>query len=172
MKVLKETSRLLVRTFAAIDDAFVLELLNTPGWLQFVGDRQVHTLADAQRYIMHNLLGSHEGKGYGAWVVELKTTGQAIGICSLFKRKYLEQPDLGFAFLPEAEGKGYAYEAAIGTLQYGRNELAAPNIFAITQPDNQRSVRLLERIGFMRLGTVLPPGEQEELALFNKEFAE
>ncbi|TWF33829.1 RimJ/RimL family protein N-acetyltransferase [Chitinophaga polysaccharea] len=167
MKILFETPRLQLRTFAASDDKFILELLNTPSWLQYIGDRQIRTLADAQRYIMNNLLRLYAEQGYGAWVVVLKETNAPIGICGLFKRKYLDQPDLGFAFLPEAEGKGYAYEAAAATLEYTRNELALPYLFAITQQDNHRSVRLLTRSGFTLQGTILPPGEAEELMLFN-----
>jgi len=170
MKILFETPRLQVRTFAATDDAFVLELLNTPSWLQYIGDRQIRTLADAQRYIMNNLLKLYAEQGYGAWVVVLKETGNPIGICGLFKRKYLDQPDLGFAFLPAFEGLGYAYEAATGTITYSRQQLPFTRLFAITQPDNHRSVRLLERSGFTRQGTILPPGEAEELMLFDLEL--
>lgn len=172
MKVLFETERLQIRTFAAADDAFVLELLNTPSWLQYIGDRQIHTLADAQRYIMNNLLRLYVEQGYGAWVVVLKETGQAIGICGLFKRKYLEQPDIGFAFLPQAEGQGYGFEAATGTVEYSRRQLPFPRLFAITQPGNHRSNRLLKRLGFTLQGTILPPGEAEELMLFDMELGE
>jgi RimJ/RimL family protein N-acetyltransferase len=101
MKILFETPRLALRTFAAADDEFIMRLLNTPSWLQYIGDRNIRTLADAQRYIMNNLLKLYAEQGYGAWVVVLKETGAPIGICGLFKRKYLDQPDLGFAFLPE-----------------------------------------------------------------------
>jgi RimJ/RimL family protein N-acetyltransferase len=170
MKVLFETPRLQLRTFAASDDEFILKLLNTPTWLQYIGDRQIRTLEDAQRYIMNNLLRLYSEQGYGAWVVVLKATGSAIGICGLFKRKYLAQPDLGFAFLPEAEGQGYAYEAATGTLEYTRRQLPLTKLFAITQQDNHRSVRLLERSGFTLQGTILPPGEAEELMLFDIEL--
>ncbi|SKD09393.1 Protein N-acetyltransferase, RimJ/RimL family [Chitinophaga ginsengisegetis] len=170
MKVLFETPRLQVRTFAATDDAFVLELLNTPSWLQYIGDRQIRTLADAQRYIMNNLLRLYAEQGYGAWVVVLKETGKPTGICGLFKRKYLEQPDLGFAFLPAYEGLGYAYEAATATIEYSRQQLPFSRLFAITQQDNHRSVRLLERSGFTLQGTILPPGEVEELMLFDLEL--
>jgi RimJ/RimL family protein N-acetyltransferase len=170
MKVLFETSRLALRTFAASDDAFVLELLNTPSWLQYIGDRQIRTLADAQRYIMNNLLRLYAEQGYGAWVVVLKATGNPIGICGLFKRRYLEQPDLGFAFLPEAEGHGYAFEAATATLEYTKQQLELPRLFAITLPDNHRSVKLLKRSGFTLQGTIQPPGEAEELMLFNIEL--
>ncbi|SEW52965.1 GNAT family N-acetyltransferase [Chitinophaga arvensicola] len=126
MKVLFETARLQVRTLAATDDAFILELLNTPSWLQYIGDRQIRTLADAQRYIMNNLLRLYAEQGYGAWVAVLKETGNAIGICGLFKRKYLDQPDIGFAFLPQAEGLGYGYEAATGTVEYSRQNFPFP----------------------------------------------
>ncbi|MBS0028114.1 GNAT family N-acetyltransferase [Chitinophaga sp. 22321] len=170
MKVLFETPRLQLRTFASSDDTFILELLNTPSWLQYIGDRQIKTLADAQRYILNNLLRLYAEQGYGAWVVVLKDTGKPIGICGLFKRKYLEQPDLGFAFLPEAEGQGYGYEAATGTLAYTKQQLELPRLFAITQPDNHRSVRLLERSGFTLQGTIQPPGELTELMLFNIEL--
>jgi RimJ/RimL family protein N-acetyltransferase len=170
MKIIIETTRLQLRTFAASDDEFIFELLNTPSWLQYIGDRQIHTLADAQRYIMNNLLRVYAEQGYGALVVVLKETGKPIGMCGLFKRKYLEVPDLGFAFLPEVEGKGLAYEATMAILDYTKNELALPRLLAITQQDNQRSINLLKRSGFIQQGTIQPPGEPEDLVLFDIEL--
>ncbi|RFS21831.1 N-acetyltransferase [Chitinophaga silvatica] len=168
MTVITETKLLQLRSFAASDDHFVLTLLNTPSWLKFIGDRKVRTLTDAQRYIMNNLLKMYKEQGYGAWVVVLKETNTPIGICGLFKRRYLEHPDLGFAFLPSAEGKGYAYEITKATLEYSQQELKLPLVYAITQPENQRSVNLLNRLGFAQHGTIQPPGEDSPLSLFRK----
>lgn len=168
MKVITETPVLQIRTFAASDDHFVLSLLNTPSWLRFIGDRNVKTLPEAQRYIMNSLLKLYKEQGYGAWVVAVKKTGEQVGICGLFKRNYLEHPDLGFAFLPSAEGKGFAYEAAKAVLEYSQQSLNLPLIYAITQTDNHRSVKLLTRLGFNQQGTVHPAGETEELLLFRK----
>lgn len=168
MKTITETPQLQLRTFSADDDSFVLSLLNTPSWLKYIGDRKVKTLKDAQRYIMNSLLRLYKDQGYGAWVVVLKETAQPIGICGLFKRRYLEHPDLGFAFLPSAEGKGYAYEASVAALDYSQKQLHLPMIYAITHPENQRSGRLLDRLGFLRHGTIQPAGENEPLILFRK----
>jgi RimJ/RimL family protein N-acetyltransferase len=166
MAIALETNKLLIREFATGDAAFVMQLLNTPSWLQFIGDRHITTLTDAENYIIQRFQKGYEEYGYGAWLVVLKQTNEPVGLCGLFQRDYLEQPDVGFAFLPEYEGKGYAYEATVATIDYAVQYLKVPYLLAITQDDNNRSVHLLERAGFRYKETLLPPDENQELLLF------
>ena len=142
-----ETNRLFIGEFSVDDAPFILELLNTPSWLAFIGDRGVRTLADAEQYILNGPLKSYEQMGFGAYLVTLKQTNVSIGMCGLFKREFLENPDIGFAFLPEYAGNGYGYEAALGVMSYAQNELGISHILGITKPTNQASIRLLEKLG-------------------------
>lgn len=147
-----------LRRFTTDDSAFIFELLNTPTWKQFIGDRNINTNEDAVNYIINGPQGLYKQYGYGPWLVSLKDIEQPIGMCGLFKRDYLDKPDLGFAFMPGFEGRGFAYEACLASLQHIKGTYKIDKLYATTTEVNVRSQRLLERCGFIRAGLVTPPG--------------
>ena len=147
-----------LRRFTTDDGAFIFELLNTPTWKQFIGDRNINTREDAVNYIINGPQGLYNQYGYGPWLLSLKNTDEPIGMCGLFKRDYLDKPDLGFAFMPGFEGRGFAYEACMASLQHVKATYAADKLYATTTDANLRSQRLLERCGFVRNGLATPPG--------------
>ena len=123
----------------------ILELLTSPTWLEFIGDRGVHTLGDADGYIAR-MQDRYVQLGFGFCLVQLKD-GAKIGMCGLIQRDSLPDVDIGFALLPQFAGHGYALEAAWATLEYARDTLKLPRLAGITTPDNTRSIRLLEMLG-------------------------
>jgi ribosomal-protein-alanine N-acetyltransferase len=143
-----QTDRLAIRPLREGDAGFVLELVNDADWLRFIGDKNVHSLDDARRYLRDGPLAMFTRHGHGLCRVELRSDGTALGMCGLIKRDSLEDVDLGFAFLPAARGHGYAREAAAATLAHGFGALALRRIVAITDLDNQASARVLEAVGF------------------------
>ena len=160
------TERLLLRWLNAGDAAFVLELVNEPSWVQYIGDKGVRTLEDAQRYIENGPLEMYARRGFGLYLVELKETGEPIGICGLIKRDALEHVDLGFAFLPRFWRRGYALESAAAVMSYGRRVLGLSRIVAILSHDNRRSCKLLEKLGFRFERTIRLQTNGEELELY------
>lgn len=169
MKIL-ETARLVLRQMSVDDAAFMLTLLNDPSWLRFIGDRGVRTLDDARHYILQGVMANYARFGYGFYLVVLKETGVAIGMCGLAKRDYLEHADIGFAFLPEYGGQGYAFEAAVATLNYARHQLCLPRVLATTRLDNLRSSVLLEKSGLHLEKIFLHPDGDRELKLYAIDF--
>ena len=165
VQVLK-TERLILRQLGLADAPFILRLLNEPSWLEFIGDRGVHTLADAERYIEKGPIEMYGRLGFGLYHVRLAGGDEPIGMCGLLKREALDDVDLGFAFLPEFWGKGYAREAAAAVLSYARNSLRLSRIVAITTPNNDASRRLLERVGFELERSVRLGADDEELLLY------
>lgn len=164
MNTVLDTERLVLRKLDVSDADFIVELLNTPGWLQFIGDRNVKTAADAEWYILNGPVKSYNTNGFGLYAVSLKD-GRPIGMCGLIKRDTLEHIDIGFAFLPAHSGKGYAYEAAIATLDYARKDLGLDTIVAITTQDNVQSINLLKKIGLRFERLIQMPGDDEVLML-------
>jgi len=154
-----ETPRLRIRRLRDDDAPFILELLNTPGFLQHIGDRQVRDLDGALRYLQQGPYASHARHGHGLDGVELKASGALIGMCGLLRRETLDAPDIGYAFLPEYEGRGYASEAAAAVLRHGREALGIARIVAIVSPGNAASMRVLEKLGLRRDGSVTLPGQ-------------
>jgi RimJ/RimL family protein N-acetyltransferase len=149
------------------DDApFVLRLVNDPDWLRYIGDRGVHTLEQARRFIADGPQAMFARCGHGLFVVQSLADGAALGLCGLIRRDGLPAPDLGFAFLPEHRGRGIAREAAGLVLRHGREVLGLGRILAITLPDNASSVRLLERLGFQRVDSVRLASDGDLLELY------
>ena len=158
--------RLNLRELTLEDAPFILELVNTPNWLAGIGDRGVQNLFAAKTYIQNGPMRSYSEHGYGLWRVELREDRTPIGICGLVRRAGLTGPDIGFAFLPSHEGQGYAFEAAMATLQYADQVLQLPPVLAVVAPTNLRSIKLLERIGMTFKESIVLPGDTEELMLF------
>lgn len=144
--IVLRTQRALLRELVLDDAAFLVELLNDPAWLRFIGDRLVRTLADARDYIDSGPRRSYAEHGYGLLAIEV---GDApVGLCGLVRRASLPGPDLGFALLERYRGHGYAREAARAVLEHAHKSLGMQRVLAISSPDNERSVRLLEELDF------------------------
>lgn len=157
-----ESERLVLRRARPEDAAFVLQLLNQPSWIRNIGDRGVRTLGDAERYIDTRMLEPFRTLGYGMNVVELKATRAPIGLCGLVRRETLADPDLGFALLDAWAGHGYALEAATAVMAHARDVLKLRRILAITSVANERSAKLLAKLGFVfERRASLTPGTEE-----------
>ena len=141
------SDRLRLRLLSLEDAPFVLKLVNDPTWLEFIGDKGVRNDTDARTYLAKGPLDMYARLGFGLYMVELRDGATPIGICGLIKRDSLADVDIGFAFLPEFRGKGYAEESALAVLTLARTEFALTRIVAITSPRNERSIRLLEKLG-------------------------
>ncbi|MGY0037176.1 GNAT family N-acetyltransferase [Pedobacter sp. NJ-S-72] len=137
------TERLLINTVTLDDAPFILELLNTPGWLKFIGDRNVKTIEDAKNYIL-KLTG---GPGTNYFLVKLLDQQVPAGVITLMKRDYLDHHDIGFAFHPDHAGKGYAFEAAKEVLDQLKTDPSHTYIQAIVLKTNTKSVQLIEKLG-------------------------
>ena len=161
-----ETERLVLRQLSTDDAEFIIELLNQPSFLRYIGDKGVRNSEDAVRYIQTGPQASYERFGFGLYLVELKETGASIGICGLLKRDTLPDVDVGFAFLPEFWSQGYAFESAAAVMTYGREALGLRRIVAITSPDNDASIRLLEKIGLRFERMIKLSEDQPEVRLF------
>lgn len=167
MKQILETDRLRLREFALSDAAFIVHLVNTPGWIRYIGDRNIKDIAQAEAYLANGPIKSYHDNGFGLWLVETKKDNQPVGMCGIIKRPALDHPDIGFAMLPEFEGKGLAFEAAEATMRYAKDKLGQSNILAVTLPENIGSIKLLEKIGMRFSGTVELSSE-EQLLLYRK----
>jgi ribosomal-protein-alanine N-acetyltransferase len=162
-----ESERLFLRPLTLEDGEFILQLLNTDGFIKYIGDRNVKTIEQAKNYLINGPLKSYETNGFGLSLVELKTDRTPVGMCGLLKRDYLDHPDIGFAFLPDYTGKGYAYEIVKEIIRHGLDELQMEKILAIVLPENSPSIKLLERAGFRYDKNFISPDTNEELCLYS-----
>lgn len=164
-----ETERLFLKPTSEEDYGFILELLNTPKWLKYVGDRNVKSIEDAKAYIQNKIMAEFEEHGYSNYTIVRKSDGAKIGTCGLFDREGLDGVDIGFAFLPEYEKKGYAFESVERMKKAAFEEFNITQILAITTKDNISSQKLLNKLGMKMDGTTKLPDDDEELLLYKIE---
>lgn len=143
-----QTQRLLLQPFTTADAPFILTLLNKPSFIRFIGDKKVRTLEDARQYLLNGPIASYNVHGFGLLLVELKESQTPIGMCGLLKREELPDPDIGFAFLPDYWNKGFGFEAASAVMNDACKRLKLDRTLAIVNPDNDASIKLLEKLGF------------------------
>jgi RimJ/RimL family protein N-acetyltransferase len=164
--VILQTPRLRLREAEASDAPFVLELLNSPGFIRGIGDRGVRTEAEAAAYVESRIRQSYAEHGYGMWVVEPMEEAVAIGLAGLVRRDVLNHVDLGYAFLDRVWGQGYAEEAARAVRDYAGRVLGLETLAAIVNPDNLASRRVLEKIGFRFIDERWLPGWPQPSAYY------
>ena len=165
-----ETERLTLREFTIDDAPFILELLNDPAWIEFIGDRGVKTLDDARTYISERLQKSYQEFGFGFWLVKRRQDSAPIGMCGLAKRDYLEALDIGFALLPDFRSQGYAHEAAKGVIDHARDELDQKHLLAFVLVGNEKSAQLLKKLGMQYEGKLHIPDDDADLDLYGKDL--
>lgn len=165
-----ETPRLALRRLTEDDAPFILALLNEPSFVANTGDRGVRTDEQARTYVRDGPVASYARFGFGLLLASLRQNGTPIGICGILKRDTLEDPDLGYGYLPAFWGAGYAVEAASATLEHGRSVLGLRRVSAITKPENAPSIRVLEKLGFRYESLVRLKEGEEESMLFLREL--
>jgi RimJ/RimL family protein N-acetyltransferase len=164
-----ETERLILRPVSLEDGKFILDLYNRPKFIQFIGDRNLKTVSDAENYIQNRFFPQMERLGFGNYLMITKEENQKIGAVGIFEREGLDVVDIGFSLLDEFEGKGYAYEAAIKIKSVGMNDFGLKKISAITTKDNFSSQKLIEKLGLKFQKFVNIPEDPEELMYYETE---
>ena len=172
MKEIARTKRLVLRE-ASLDDAeFVLELINDPGWLKYISQHSIDTLEKAKEYIEERLLSAYNQHGYGLWLMQRASDSVMIGMCGLVRRESLPGPDLGFALVQQYSGLGYAQEASEAAIQYAIKHSIDSTLLAITLPENQPSINLLERLGFSYDADFIAQDSEERLLRYALDITE
>lgn len=169
--VVAETSRLIISEFAITDAPFYLQLLNTPKWIKYIGDRHVKTIAEAKAYLLEKTIPAYSKQGFGFYKLTNKETQKPIGTAGLISREKLQHPDIGFALLPEYESKGFGHEASIKILDLAQNKFNLKRVLGITLEHNLASIKLLEKLGLHFEKKVKPFEDDKELLLFAKDLS-
>jgi RimJ/RimL family protein N-acetyltransferase len=165
-----QTERISLSKFSDKDASFIIQLLNSKGWLDFIGNRNVKTIEDALNYLNKSIYSGYNDNGYGLWKVTRNDSGEPIGMCGLLKRADLPSSDIGFAFLPEYIGKGFGQEAAKAVLQIAAERFQLEEVLAITDPANAKSIGLLIKSGFGFSKSVPMHEGKETLLLFSNRI--
>ena len=165
-----ETERLLLKPTGVEDAEFILALLNSPGWLEHIGDRNVHTILESTKYIQDRMLPNYKEHGYGNFTVIRKEDSVKIGTSGIYARPGMEDVDIGFSVLPEYMGMGYSYEAALKMMWLAEHKFGIKKITAITTRANMASQNLIKKLGMKFIKDVELEGDDEVLMQFGLEF--
>jgi RimJ/RimL family protein N-acetyltransferase len=164
------TERLRLRRLVLDDAPFILRLVNDPSWLEFIGDKGVRTEDHARNYLAQGPIDMYARLGFGLYLVALRDGEVPIGICGLIKRESLADVDIGFAYLPEFRGKGYAQEAALAVMTHAKRDYSIRRLVAITAPKNEKSIRLLARLGMTLEKSIDLPRDGGKSLLFARNL--
>lgn len=162
-----ETERLLLRRVTLGDAGLMLAIWNDPAFVRYVGDRGIRTIAEAQEALKDGAFKLYDDYGYGPYAMSLMEDGSLIGICGLFRRENLDDPDIGFAVLPDYCGNGYAGEAARAVVAHARDDLGIKCLTAIVSPENSASIGLINKLGLTFDRGITMPGDDEEISLYS-----
>lgn len=168
MKQRYTTERLTLTPTSVKDAEFIFKLMNTPQWIQYIGDRNIRNTHDAQVYITEKMLPQIKSLGFGNYTVSKTTNGEKLGTCGLYNRAGFEGVDIGFAFLPQHHGKGYAYESASKLLELAKTTFNLEYINGITAQENSASRALLTKLGLKFIKKIQLPNEDIALLLYQK----
>ena len=163
------TNRTVATKISLLDAEFFLKLANTDGWLRFIGDRQIETTEDAEAYIANSFLKTYDDHQFGYYIVKDASQTHSLGIAGFLKKPFLQNPDFGFAFLPEHTGQGLAYESCRAILKFGVTHFKFSVLDAVTDPSNQRSIRLLEKLDF-QYDNAIESDKEPRLCLYRRQF--
>ena len=164
------TERTVIRKLVMEDAPFLYELMRSEGFLKYIGDRNIHSLADAEHYLQNSFFKVYGERGYGYYLVE-DMLGERLGIAGFLKKPHLDNEDFGFAFLPSQVGKGYAYEASVALLDFGQDAFGFTVMDAETATDNDASIALLQKLGFQRLKVLAATEEHGESFLYRLQLS-
>ena len=162
-----QTKRLALRRLTLADAELMLAVWNDPAFIEHVADRGIRTLEQARLALQDGAFRLYEQYGYGPLRVALAADDTEIGICGLFRRDGLDEPDLGYSILPQHSGRGYAFEAASAVLDYARRELGLARIAALIAPANAPSIGLAEKLGLRFERPLRLPGEDADIGLYS-----
>ncbi|MBL4668161.1 MAG: GNAT family N-acetyltransferase [Flavobacteriales bacterium] len=165
-----ETDRLFIKPTIESDADFIFELMNTPKWIKNIGQRNINSIEDAKNYINNKILPQLEKLGYSNYTVSLKIDNTKIGTCGLYNREGIDGVDIGFAFLPQHEKMGYAFESSNKIMQIALPEFGIKKISAITIKENLNSQKLIEKLGLSFIKMIKLPNDSEDLMLYSLEY--
>ena len=168
--MLAQSERTSIRHIELADAAFILQLVNSPGWVKYIGERDLVEVSAAETYIQESFLDVRAESGFTYYRIS-DDQGVKLGIAGFLKKSYLDNPDFGFAFLPQFHGKGFAFESCQKILDYGLSEFSFTQLDAVTMHSNKSSIALLEKLGFVYVNDIIEPEKNECLRLYRLNAA-
>jgi RimJ/RimL family protein N-acetyltransferase len=161
-----QTERLFLRPFTPDDAEAYWPLVSLPEVLRYTGEQAQASLDDVRRTLLSRPIRDYSVHGFGRMACIEKCSGRLVGFSGLKYLEDLQEVDVGYRFLPDCWGKGYATESAKVLMQQGILEHGITRIIGLVQPENLASVRVLSKLGLTFERKIRPSGSASELELY------
>jgi len=165
-----QTERLSLRRLTLDDAELMLAVWNDPAFIRHVGDRGIRTIDAARVALQEGALKLFSDYGYGPFRVALIADDTPVGVCGLFRREGLEEPDIGFSILPQHWRKGYAFEAASAVVRHAKTDIRLERLTAVVSTENAASVALIEKLGLQFERMQRLPGDNDDVAVYGMQL--
>lgn len=161
MKTVIETKRLLLREITLDDKEKMFQLHSNATVQKYTGEPLIGSIEEMEQ-VIQTRIKSYDKYGYGRWATFLKNDMQFIGWAGLAYLPEFKETDLGYRFLPNYWGMGYATEASHAILTYGFDTLNLKRIIAIAMKENKASIKVMQKLG-MKFDKFAPyePGSED-----------
>jgi [ribosomal protein S5]-alanine N-acetyltransferase len=142
-----ETERLVVRYFTATDYDNYFGLQGDPRVMKYI--RTARTRQESDTFLTEKILPSSKEDFRGYWAVQLKDSRIFVGCFVIIPMPDdVAKTQMGYSFLPEHWGKGYATEVARHGVTYFYNCTPLEEIYGVTESENIASQKVLTKVGF------------------------
>jgi len=145
------TSRLVLRAHRLADFEPFARMMSAPEVVRFLGDGKPFDRPKAWLRFLRSP-GSWQTLGFGYWALEEKASGAFVGEAGFVDLRrddpLRDMTEIGWIVAPPAMGQGYATEAALAALEWGRGAFGAKRVLCVVHPDNRPSIRVAEKCGF------------------------
>jgi [ribosomal protein S5]-alanine N-acetyltransferase len=148
-----ETERLLLRPFEREDVPAIAALYSDPDVMRYVSGVGSLDALGIEELLERYARGQRE-RGFSTWAVVEKATGRTVGDAGFEVYRPTGEPELGYTLAADVWGRGYATEAARACLDAAFAHLSVPRVVAKVDVANERSLRVAERLGMHRVGTI------------------
>lgn len=160
-----QTENLYLRRFALDDAEAYWPLVSMPGILRYTGEQPQASIDDVRDILGTRPLADCATHGYGRMACIEKSSGRLVGFSGLKFLEELNEVDIGYRFLPDCWGRGYATESARALVRHGANEHGVKRVVGLVNPNNVASARVLEKLGLAFEREVTLKGDAEKFKL-------
>ena len=166
-----QTENLFLRRFTLDDAEAYWPLTSMSEILRYTGEQPQASLDDVRNILSTRPLKDYATHGYGRMACIEKSSGRLVGFSGLKFLEELNEVDIGYRFLPDCWGKGYATESARVLMQQGASEHGIERVVGLVHSDNVASVRVLQKLGLVFERELPPDADAEHFNLYAMRIA-
>lgn len=152
-----QTNRLHLRPFTLDDAEAFWPLVSLPEVLRYTGEQPQTSLDEVRQTLLSRPIRDYEVYGFGRMACVEKASGRLVGFCGLKYLEDLAEVDIGYRFIPDCWGKGYATESALAIMGTAAAH-GISRVIGLIEPDNVASGRVLEKLGLVFERHIQPLG--------------